>query len=186
MSDRDMGLGEQGHDPYQTPASFLAESAEPPVATVEEEPRLADRSSRLGAQILDGLIMSPLTIGLFAAMSYSGDFEFGKTTSIPWHWTVIGLVVGLGAWLAVNGHFVRTRGQTLGKMAVGVRIVRAETGELAPLARIFGLRVLPVSIITQIPYVGNLIALVDVLFIFRDDKRCLHDLVAGTKVVSTR
>jgi hypothetical protein len=34
-----------------------------------------------------------------------------------------------------------------------------------------------------VPFLGGLVALVDVLFIFGPSKRCLHDLVAGTKVV---
>jgi uncharacterized RDD family membrane protein YckC len=32
---------------------------------------------------------------------------------------------------------------------------------------------------------GGLLAVVDVLFVFRRDRRCLHDLVAGTRVVRT-
>ena len=32
-------------------------------------------------------------------------------------------------------------------------------------------------LLAAIPGIGNLYALVDVLFIFREDRRCLHDLI---------
>ena len=35
------------------------------------------------------------------------------------------------------------------------------------------------SLIGMVPFYS----LVDVLFIFRDDQRCIHDMIAGTKVV---
>jgi uncharacterized RDD family membrane protein YckC len=38
-------------------------------------------------------------------------------------------------------------------------------------------------LMTLIPFAGLVLALLDVLFIFRDDQRCLHDLLADTKVV---
>jgi uncharacterized RDD family membrane protein YckC len=34
-----------------------------------------------------------------------------------------------------------------------------------------------------VPFVGVLFWFVDNCFIFRDDHRCLHDLMGGTKVV---
>jgi uncharacterized RDD family membrane protein YckC len=34
-----------------------------------------------------------------------------------------------------------------------------------------------------VPLLGLIVAPVDVLFIFRNDHRCLHDLIADTKVV---
>jgi hypothetical protein len=37
--------------------------------------------------------------------------------------------------------------------------------------------------IAMIPYVGNVIALIDVLMIFRTSRKCLHDDIAGTKVI---
>ncbi len=46
-----------------------------------------------------------------------------------------------------------------------------------------GLRYLPTQVIVAIPVVGALYALVDALFIFGAEQRCLHDLIAGTKVV---
>jgi len=45
------------------------------------------------------------------------------------------------------------------------------------------LRYLPTSIVASIPIVGGLIVLVDILFIFGSEQRCIHDLIAGTKVV---
>jgi hypothetical protein len=35
----------------------------------------------------------------------------------------------------------------------------------------------------MIPFLGNFIALVDALAIFTSERRCLHDLVANTKVI---
>jgi uncharacterized RDD family membrane protein YckC len=37
-------------------------------------------------------------------------------------------------------------------------------------------------VIAQIP-VLNLVMIIDPLLIFRKDKRCLHDLLAGTQVI---
>jgi hypothetical protein len=42
---------------------------------------------------------------------------------------------------------------------------------------------LPMQVISFIPGVGSIVAgLVDPLFIFGKDKRCLHDYIAKTKV----
>jgi uncharacterized RDD family membrane protein YckC len=68
---------------------------------------------------------------------------------------------------------------TLGKKAVGIKIVMADGSE-AGFGRILGLRIIVNGILSNIvPFYG----IVDVLFIFRDDQRCIHDLLAGTTVV---
>ena len=36
-----------------------------------------------------------------------------------------------------------------------------------------------------VPRAGSFLGLADILFIFRRDRRCLHDLLAGTKVIET-
>ena len=36
---------------------------------------------------------------------------------------------------------------------------------------------------SAVPWLGRYLRLLDVLFIFRDDKRCVHDIIADTKVV---
>ena len=38
-------------------------------------------------------------------------------------------------------------------------------------------------LVAQIPYIGAFLILADVLCIFREDRRCLHDHLAGTRVI---
>jgi len=87
-------------------------------------------------------------------------------------------------FLLLNGYLLAKYGQTVGKKLVGTRIVSHVDERILPLGRVFGLRYLPLSIIAQIPVVGGFVGIIDGLFIFRKDKRCIHDLIAGTKVVN--
>jgi uncharacterized RDD family membrane protein YckC len=76
-----------------------------------------------------------------------------------------------------------TRGQSIGKLVVGARIVDYNSGQILPLLKLIGLRLLPVTIVALIPVVRSFAGLADVLFIFGSKQRCVHDLIAGTKVV---
>jgi len=85
-------------------------------------------------------------------------------------------------------------GQTLGKKIMGLRIVNAATFEKVAFARIILLRtfcpyIIPV-IFGYLPFLGPLLnlgmSLTNVLFIFREDRRCIHDLIAGTTVIKVR
>jgi uncharacterized RDD family membrane protein YckC len=67
---------------------------------------------------------------------------------------------------------------------MGIRVVDAATGRLPVLGRQLGLRYGVIWFVSLIPLVGTVVGLVDVLVIFRSDKRCLHDHLAGTKVVT--
>ena len=97
---------------------------------------------------------------------------------------VMGLSMVLGgiALVVWNCVWLHQYGQTVGKRALGIRIVRSDGGR-ATLGRIFALRYLPVTLLGAIPYVGPLIGLVDVLLIFRDSRQCMHDQIADTIVV---
>jgi uncharacterized RDD family membrane protein YckC len=76
-------------------------------------------------------------------------------------------------------------GQTIGKKIVGIRIVDLDNNVPA-LAKILGLRYLPTRAAALIPIMGSIYSLVDALFIFFPNRRCLHDLIAGTKVVKVK
>jgi len=88
-------------------------------------------------------------------------------------------VVGLMALVACQIYFLSSLGQSIGKKVMGIRIVKNTTGENGG----FGTNVLVRLIANGILGFVPLYSLVDVLFIFRQDRRCLHDLIAGTKVV---
>lgn len=75
------------------------------------------------------------------------------------------------------------RSQSVGKLVLGLRIVNERTGAPAGPVRAYLLRGLLIWVIECIPIAGKLFWLVDSFFIFREDQRCLHDLIAGTKVV---
>ena len=147
----------------------------------ESTQTLASRWKRLGGALLDGLIMTAIVVplmwitGMFGQLAQGQPITLGQSAFL--------FVLGWGVFLAVNGYLLANKGQTVGKRVAGTRMVSHTDGQLLPLVKLFGLRYLVVGLIAHIPFLGGLFSLVDVLFIFREDRRCIHDLIAGTKVV---
>lgn len=142
---------------------------------------LASRGVRLGGAIIDGIIS---WVVMFPIMYYSGFWQSALAGQVDFGQQLMLAMVGLVLFLLLNGYLLSKRGQTIGKALVGTRIVSVEGEEILPLLKVFGLRYLPMNVVAQVPYVGTLLAFINVLFIFRDDRRCIHDLIAGTKVVN--
>jgi uncharacterized RDD family membrane protein YckC len=163
---------------YQPPAAPVADA---PLANNGDE--LAPLGARLGAAVIDALlyfvILLPLVLvaGFWKAMmSGSGQLDFG---------TLVGLfLIGLVTNLVLHGYLLHRYGQTIGKRVAGTRIVGVADNAILPLWKILVLRWLPVGVVSQVPYVGALLAIGNVLFVFRSDRRCVHDFIAGTKVVT--
>lgn len=156
----------------------------PPQADVKdltESQDLAGRGARLGGAIIDGIIS---WVVLFPIVYYSGFWQSAMFGQISWTFQFGMGLIGIVVFVVLNGYLLAKRGQTIGKLLVGTRIVSVDGGQILPFLKVFGLRYLPISIVAQIPLIGNLLAIVNVLFIFRDDRRCIHDLIAGTKVVN--
>jgi hypothetical protein len=57
-------------------------------------------------------------------------------------------------------------------------------GKLPFFGKIVISRYLFLGLISQLPIIGLITALVDCLLIFGRERRCLHDYLAGTKVVN--
>ena len=87
--------------------------------------------------------------------------------------------LGILALAAIQIYFLSVQGQTIGKMVMNIRIVKFDTDENGGFVPNVLLRTILNGILGFIPFYS----LVDVLFIFREDRRCIHDLIAGTKVV---
>ena len=140
--------------------------------------RPAGRGARLGAAILDNVFVSGPAIAaavLLPIMKNSGS-QIGSVA--------VGLLL-VGGMLAVVGfdvYFLHRDGQTLGKKAVGIRVLRSDTSH-CELWRIVLLRFLPLALLGAIPKIGVGISLIDALMIFGSERRCLHDLIADTIVV---
>jgi uncharacterized RDD family membrane protein YckC len=164
--------------------SFDPEHYKPPNANLDNpsstEPVLAPRLIRLLASMIDGMIYMFLAMPVAYQLGYF-DNPFREPS---WTDAVTSVLLGVCAVVLVNGYLLATRGQSVGKLMLGIQIVGMD-GKLLPLAKIVFVRFLPIQALSQIPVPGlqGLAALVDALMIFRPDRRCLHDHLAGTRVI---
>ena len=167
-------------NPYAPPKSPVADADEFDETGVV----LATRGQRLGAFTLDALIGLIWTLPV---LFFLGVWDYAvQSQPIPWPISLLAAALEFILFMLVNGYFLRSSGQTLGKKLVGIRIVTLDN-TVPALARVIFLRYAPISVIALIPSVGALLAiLVDSLFIFGAPRRCVHDLVAGTKVVRSQ
>lgn len=81
-----------------------------------------------------------------------------------------------------NGFSLFQRGQTIGKRMMGIAIVTLDNQKPAFVPLIVN-RYLTQWVIGLVPGFGFLLRVVDVLAIFWTNKRCVHDLIAKTKVI---
>jgi uncharacterized RDD family membrane protein YckC len=144
---------------------------------------------RAGAAVIDAIIvgavaialMAPLGIGLFAS-----DGDGSGVVAFAVGFFAAALVVTVVAFLYAPLLMARTNGQTLGRMATGIRVVRTN-GE--PMT--FGLALLREVVVKGllINTVGGsltfgLAGLLDVLWpLWDEENRALHDFVVQTRTV---
>jgi len=136
----------------------------------------ASRWDRLFGGLIDAVVHIVATIPLFW---FFGMEAFESPTVFL---TLVALVYGLSITLILQGYLLFNYGQTIGKHYMGTRIENLD-GTKADLKKILLLRILPMSLCSIIPAVGQFITgIVNPLFIFGKEKRCLHDYIAKTKV----
>lgn len=157
---------------------------------IEQPPALASRGRRLVAVILDGLVtLAVAGTGLvmlvtrFVALKNQGGGSLSPEIlvtelSLP----LLILLLPVLVLTIVQVTLLCRHGQTLGKRWMSVRIVRTDGSSVGFVHAIL-LRSFVIQLIGAIPMVGGLVSLVDPLLIFREDRRCLHDLIADTMVV---
>ena len=160
--------------------------------------QLAPRWRRLAAAAIDNVLVAPgaamLLYSCFLLLSFTFAHPSGLTRMPPELNDQINILCKWGALLFVGVLLVQLAGQwllgqSLGKMTLGIRIV-AMDGRSAGLTRGVLARTVAVWLACGAANVvpGGMLwlALVDVLFIVRPDRRCAHDLLAGTVVVRKR
>ena len=159
-------------DPSSPQESTLIDKANDP-------DMLASRWERLGATMVDSLL---ITLGTLPTMYLTGGYDGiteGKQPSAEYNLFI--LATGLAFFALINFKLLRHNGQTIGKRLLGIRIVDLD-GNLPGLQQIFS-RYAVYFLPGNIPGAGPVIYWINVLFIFREERRCLHDYAGGTRVV---
>lgn len=160
-------------DIYKAPQSNLVEEQ-------QKELVLATKLSRLAAAVLDNIILALILIPL---VYFFGGWELlqqGEETSLQFDLMITGAV--LLAFVLINGNLLATNGQTVGKKVLGIKIVDLN-GHLPSVKSHLLPRYAFYLLVDFIPIIGGLLSLVNVLYIFGQERRCMHDLLAGTRVV---
>jgi uncharacterized RDD family membrane protein YckC len=177
----------------------------PPRAHVEdqytgpEQVVTATRGSRFLAFLVDcspGLVIGVVG-AIFAALMLpgmlSGTFDPKAGGMAMFGVFCLVMFAAMIGWLVWNIVLLYKYGQTIGKKAMGIRVVRMD-GSRVSFARFFFLRWLAMAVLggvvggifgaLNIRFLGNMTGLIDCLFIFGAAHRCIHDYIADTQVVT--
>ena len=136
---------------------------------------------RFLARLIDGIIMG--TVGIlirlpFGLLFFAQRGDFRGMMPMLFGGLALTTFVSIALNLAYEAYFVSTRGATLGKMALGLKIVRAD-GSGVPLDLAVGRYFAQwVSVLTLL--IGYIMAGFD------PQKRALHDRICNTRVVHAR
>ena len=157
--------------PYQPPKASIIDEAN------DEKIELAGRGTRLIAYLIDTLLYLIAIVPVIFSIERNPDAE--PTMAVTFMSVlIITLTITNFVWL-------HRYGQTIGKRLSSIKIVRSDYSR-AGLLRIIFLRALPIGLLSNIPGVGGVIAILDPLLIFQDSRRCLHDYIAYTIVINVK
>jgi uncharacterized RDD family membrane protein YckC len=127
----------------------------------------SEPSDRIMAHLVD---TASIFVPIMFPVIFDGDMGFVLAAA--------GLL-GVCAWHLIGIH--RT-GQSIGKRLLKIQVVRVD-GRRAGAPRVALLRNVAPAIIGQVPVVGWLVGIVNVFMLFGEERRCVHDYIAGTVVV---
>jgi uncharacterized RDD family membrane protein YckC len=163
-----------------------------PGATFEAAAPYATFWQRVGATLIDSLLFIPFLIVPFLRLyremedairrGESYRVTFSPFASRFFAYTLVAAAAG-AAYHILMVHY---RGQTLGKMALAIKVVQIEDGGLPAWDRAairWGVQLL----LAWIPLLGGLAQLLNYLWMLWDPQRqCLHDKAARTIVLRLR
>ena len=152
------------------------------IEATAEHLELASRGARLGASLIDSVIMM---LFILPIIYFTGGFSPSAIESNQSIATQITLgLVSIAIFFMLNFKLLKSNGQTIGKKLLGTKIVDME-GNLPTFKDHLWKRYLVYLGASMVPVVGNLFSLVNSLFIFGKAKRCVHDYAGNTQVVKS-
>lgn len=146
---------------------------------------LAGPGKRLLGALADGFVSMLFLAPGFVSFGAAGGFG-DDPRALQGSVAIAGLimmVVGGLALFVLQIYLLATCSQSIGKYLVKTQIMDYETDAPANFVKCFLMRGVVNGIIGAVPCVGPIYGLVDPLFVFSEEHRCLHDLLAGTYVV---
>ena len=154
-----------------------------------DQGKLATRIDRLLGGLIDfGILLIPCALLYVILAIVLGLFGLDGSTFLErMIINIVASVCGMALFLAINFRFLKT-GQTVGKLVIGTRIVD-ENGSLIPIDQLIVKRYLTIwgaSVVLSIIPILGILLIVDPLMIFRENHKCLHDELAGSKVISLK
>lgn len=162
--------------PFQTPKTDSLEGVVGFAQSVDfSEAALADRGTRLAAFMIDYFLTVASIVPGFVVMAVL-DSEPGLA---------LGLAVLLLGFVGLTGYqwyLISTTGQSLGKQWLRIKIVREDGSPVNFVSGVM-MRIWTVFGMSMIPFVGGFVGIVDACMIFGEERQCLHDRIAQTKVV---
>ncbi|KIZ18730.1 RDD family protein [Streptomyces natalensis] len=147
-------------------------------------PPLANRGRRLVARIIDAIIIG-VPVGVIMNVIV-GWANYTSTSSIETSKQATVSGVTMLVYLIYEGLMLTSRGQTVGKMAMKIRVAMLANGAV-PAGQAGWIRAAVYTLPEVVPCCGFIFWLVNVLWCTWDKpyQQCLHDKAAKTVVVST-
>jgi uncharacterized RDD family membrane protein YckC len=155
--------------PYEPPKTSTLNSE------VENKFELAGRGKRLRAYLIDTSFYLIAIFPIIILVQQDPKAEPAAEIMI--------IAILIIALTITNLVLLHRYGQTIGKRMLSIKIVRTDYSR-AGLMRIIFMRALPIGLLSNVPGIGGVIAILDPLFIFQDSRRCIHDHIAGTIVIN--
>ena len=175
-------------NPYTPPSTI----SEPQFSGDSTDEPLAGRFTRFAAAMVDGILILIIVLAVQFLTGFVQRTAMQQASILE---QMVMSLLGIAVMLLLNGYLLVSRGQTIGKMLTNIQIVDFDTGKLLPFVRVYVYRYLWTLpfFLTAVLIPGtrddaliNLVVLIDALFIFSELRRCLHDRIAGSKVVLYR
>jgi len=171
---------------WSSPPGSLAWDAPAPAPAVESRGLvLAGWWRRAGAQLIDGAIIAAVTLALFVPLGVGAFDDDPSVIALAIGAVVATLIATAVAFLYAPLLMARTNGQTLGRMATGTRVVRANGRPMTlgwAMLREVAIKYLLFGLLSS--FTAGIASLLDVLWpLWDEENRALHDFLADTRVV---
>lgn len=146
---------------------------------------LASRASRLKARLADYALVFVVGVGGAVIIPLVAR---DPSLRLLVHAVIAIIFIGIVGLMGTQLYLLAACGQTIGKRWMGIRIARVDTGKNGGfttniLKRGLGLFLVAGGVRLISKDLWGVFGLVNVLLIFREDRRCLHDMIAGSIVV---